>query len=66
MTYFDESVAGHILNSVVSFVHKLEQFVYDGFEELPVGAKKPWILTHDVHDIRRDDSLQQSKGNVVR
>ena len=58
--YFDEGVAGHILNSVVSFVHKLEQFIDDSFEELPVGAEESRILTHDVHDIRRDDSLRQN------
>ena len=56
--YFDESIAGHILDSVVRFVHKLEQLVDDSLEELPVGAEKSGILSDYVHDVRRDNGLQ--------
>ena len=28
---FDEGIAGHILDTIVRFVHKLEELVDDGF-----------------------------------
>jgi hypothetical protein len=38
-------------------VHKLEKFVDDSFEKLPVGLKETRILTYNVHDIGGNNSL---------
>lgn len=36
LSNFDESVAGHVLYTLVRLVHELEQLVHDSLEELPV------------------------------
>lgn len=41
----------------VSFVHKFEELVHDGFEEFPVRLEEARVLTNDVHDIGRDNGL---------
>jgi len=38
-------------------MHKLEQFVDDRFQKLPVSTKKSGILTDDVHNVGGDYSL---------
>ena len=53
----DESVASHVLHTLVGLVHELEQFVHDCLQEAPVCAEEAWILPHDVHDVGGDDSL---------
>lgn len=53
----DECIASHILDTLVRFVHELEELVDDSLEELPVGLQETWILADDVHDVGRDDSL---------
>jgi len=50
----DESIAGHVLNSLVRFVHKLEKLVDDRLEELPVGLEESRVLSDDIHDAERE------------
>lgn len=38
-------------------MHELKKFVDDGFEELPVGSEKAWVLADDVHDVGGYDGL---------
>ena len=53
----DESVAGHVLDTIVRLVHELEKLVDDGFEEFPVRAEEAWVLPDHVHDVRSDNSF---------
>ena len=53
----DERITGHILDSLMAFVHELEQLVDDRLEKLPVDAQEPRILTNDVHDVRSNHRL---------
>ncbi len=39
-----KGVAGHVLHSRMMLVHKLEQFVHDGLQKLPVRTQKTRIL----------------------
>ena len=39
------------------FVHELEQLVHNGFQKLPMGLEESWVLSDDVHDIGRNNSL---------
>lgn len=48
---FDESIASHVLNSLVGLVSELEELVDDGLEELPVSFEETRVLTDDVHDV---------------
>jgi hypothetical protein len=41
----------------MTFVYKLKQLVDNRLEELPVRLEEAWVLTHDVHDVTRNDSL---------
>lgn len=41
----------------MGLVHKLEKFVDDCLEELPVRLEEARILADDVHDVGRHDSL---------
>ena len=36
LSYLDEGITSHVLDSIVCFVHELEQLVHNRFEELPV------------------------------
>jgi hypothetical protein len=54
LSNFDESVAGHVLDTFVGFVHEFKQFVYHRLEELPMSLQEPGVLTNDIHDIGRD------------
>lgn len=38
-------------------VHELKKLVDNRFQKLPVGAKKPWVLAYNIHDIGGDDRL---------
>jgi len=53
----DERITGHVLDSLMTLVHELEQLVDDRLEELPVDAQKPRILADDVHDVRGNHRL---------
>lgn len=53
----DESVASHVLYTLMSLVHELKQFVHDCFEELPVRFQESRVLADDVHDVGSDDGL---------
>jgi len=44
-------------HTFVCFVHEFEELVHDGFEKFPVRLEEAGILTNNVHDIGRDDSL---------
>lgn len=32
----------------MSFVHKFEQLIHNSFQELPMSAQKPWVLSNNV------------------
>ena len=53
----NESVTGHILHTLMRFVHELEEFVDNSFQELPVRLKESRVLTDDVHNVGGNDSL---------
>mmetsp|Transcript_12755 Transcript_12755/g.49781 ORF Transcript_12755/g.49781 Transcript_12755/m.49781 type:complete len:361 (+) Transcript_12755:1515-2597(+) len=53
----EEGVARHVLDARVRLVHEFEQLVHDSLQKLPVQAKEPGVLAHNVHDVRRNDSL---------
>ena len=53
----DERVTGHILHTLVRFVHELEEFVHDRLQEFPMGFQEARVLTDDVHDIGGDDGF---------
>ena len=53
----DESVARHVLHSLVGLVHELEKFVHHCLQEAPMGPEKARILSHNVHDVGGDDGL---------
>lgn len=53
----DESIAGHILDTLVRLVHELEKLVDHRFQELPVRLQESRVLAHDVHDIAGYHSL---------
>lgn len=38
-------------------MHELKELVHDRFEELPVSFQESRVLSNDVHDVGRDDSL---------
>jgi hypothetical protein len=38
----------------VALVHKFEQFVDHGFQELPMRLQKPRILSNNIHYVRSD------------
>lgn len=52
MCHFDESIASHILDTFMCFMHKLKQLVDDSLQEFPVSSQESWILSYHVHDIR--------------
>ena len=54
---FEECVAGHVLYTVVGFVHEFEELVDHGFQELPVLSEEARVLADHVHDARRDDGF---------
>ena len=45
------------LDSIVSFVHELEEFVDDRLQKAPMSAQKSRILSHDVHNIRGNNGF---------
>ena len=53
----DESVARHVLHSLVGLVHELEKFVHHCLQEAPMGPEKARILSNNVHDVGGDDGL---------
>lgn len=32
-------------------MHKLKEFVNNGFQEFPVGSEEAWVLTNNIHDV---------------
>ena len=48
---FDESITGHVLDTLVGFVHEFEELVDNSFQEFPVCLEESRILADDVHDI---------------
>lgn len=32
----------------MSFVHKFKQLIHNSFQELPMRAQKPWVLSNNV------------------
>jgi hypothetical protein len=32
-------------------MHELEELVYDGLEETPVGPEETRVLAHNIHDV---------------
>ena len=53
----DESIAGHVLDTLVRLVHELKQLVDDRLEELPMRLEEAGILADNVHDVGGDDGL---------
>ena len=53
----DKSVASHVLNTFMRFVHELEKLVDNRLQELPVCFQESRILSDNVHDITRNDCL---------
>jgi hypothetical protein len=53
----NESVTSHILYTLMGFVHELEEFVDDSFQELPMRLKESRVLTDDVHNVGGNDSF---------
>jgi hypothetical protein len=49
---FDERIARHVLNSLVSLVHELKELVDHCFEELPMCTQESRVLAYNVHNIR--------------
>lgn len=41
----------------MGLMHEFEELVDDCLEEFPVCLEEPWVLSNNVHDIRRDDCL---------
>ena len=41
----------------MGLVHKLEEFVDDRFQELPMRLKEAWVLANNVHDVACNDSF---------
>lgn len=54
---FNESIARHVLNTLVGFVHELEKFVDHGFQEFPVRFQESRVLSDDVHDVTCNDGF---------
>lgn len=48
---FEERLASHVLDSWECLMHKLEELVDDGLQELPVCLEEARILTNHVHDV---------------
>lgn len=57
LRYLEEGVTRHILHPGMQLVHELEQLVHYSPQELPVRLQEPRVLSHHVHDVRRDDGL---------
>ncbi|KAH3676811.1 hypothetical protein OGATHE_001301 [Ogataea polymorpha] len=53
----DKRITSHILDTLVSFMHKLKELVDNSLQELPMCFQESWVLTNDVHDIRSDNSF---------
>jgi len=53
----DKGVTRHVLHTLVKLVHKLEELVHHGLEELPVKLQKAGVLSHNVHDVGRHHGL---------
>lgn len=53
----NESVTSHILYTLMGFVHELEEFVDNSFQELPMRLKESRILTDDIHNVGGNDSF---------
>jgi hypothetical protein len=53
----NESVTGHILYTLMGFVHELKELVYNSFQKLPVRLQESRVLTDDVHNVGGNDSL---------
>jgi hypothetical protein len=49
LSYLDESIAGHVLHSVVGLVHELEQLVHYSLQELPVLSQKSEVGRGFIH-----------------
>ena len=54
---FDEGVTSHVLDTLVRFVHELEQLVHNSLEELPVRLQETGVLADNVHDVGCTDSF---------
>ena len=54
---FDERIASHVLYALMRFMHELEQFVHHRLQEFPMGFEEARVLTNNVHDVGRDNSL---------
>lgn len=53
----DERVTGHVLYTLVGFMHEFKELVDNGLQKLPMGLQEPRILTNRVHDVGCHDSL---------
>ena len=56
-TDLDKRIAGHVLDAVVRLMHEFEEFVDDGFKELPMSTKEARILPNNIHNVGSDDGL---------
>jgi hypothetical protein len=47
----DESITGHVLDTLVGLVHEFEELVDNRLQEFPVCLEESRILADNVHDI---------------
>lgn len=53
----DESVTGHVLDTLVGLVHEFEELVDNSLQEFPMCLEESRVLSDDVHDIGSNDGF---------
>lgn len=53
----DESITGHVLDTLVGLVHKFEELVDNSLQEFPMCLEESGVLSDDVHDIGSNDGF---------